>query len=364
MREEQVESTSLNGNSLDLELAQQIQEVKNLLAENNRRYQSAIQENSIKLKAFEQRIKTLEDFKNRLWIQRIKNFWSPKLNASFLLSPRQLLVPESYHESKVSDVAPLISIVTPSFDQGKYIEKTVKSVLDQKYPCLEYIIQDGDSKDETVEIVQRYAAQLKHWESKKDGGQSQAINLGFKHATGEIMAYLNSDDMLLPGALHYIANFFKQNPDVDVVYGHRVLINEHDQEIGRWVLPPHDNAILSWADYIPQETLFWRRRIWDKAGGKIDEDFRFAMDWDLLLRFRDAGAKFVRLPRFLGAFRVHQNQKTSAQISEIGNQEMQRLRYRCHQRDVTSQEIRKHTIKYLFKHVICQKLYRANLLKY
>src|SRR6202162_2378644 len=99
------------------------------------------------------------------------------------------------------------------------------------------------------------------------------------------MAWLNSDDIMLPGALAYVATYFNQHPGIDVVYGHRILIHENDQQNGRWVMPGHNYDLLSWADYIPQETLFWRRRIWDKVGGRVDESFRFAMDWDLLVRF-------------------------------------------------------------------------------
>ena len=95
------------------------------------------------------------------------------------------------------------------------------------------------------------------------------------------MAYLNSDDLLLPGALPTVAAYFAQHPEVEVVYGHRVVIDEAGDEIGRWVLPPHDDKALRWADYIPQETLFWRRSIWGKSGGRMDETFRFALDWEL-----------------------------------------------------------------------------------
>jgi hypothetical protein len=108
------------------------------------------------------------------------------------------------------------------------------------------------------------------------------LNWGFRRITGEIMAYLNSDDLLIPGALHHVAEYFHRHPEVDI---------DHDPV---WVLPPHDNDVLSWADYVPQETLFWRRRIWDKIGGAFDESFDFALDWDLLLRFRDVGARLVR----------------------------------------------------------------------
>jgi hypothetical protein len=158
--------------------------------------------------------------------------------------------------------------------------------------------------------------------------------------------------------LAYVAAYFNQHPGIDVVYGHRILIDENDQQIGRWVLPAHDDDVLSWADYIPQETLFWRRRIWDKLGGKVDESFRFAMDWDLLVRFHAAGAKFHRLPRFLGAFRVHEQQKTSAVINGIGQQEMDRIRERLLGRVPGHKEIRKAVRPFLLKHVAVDMVYR------
>ena len=162
-----------------------------------------------------------------------------------------------------------------------------------------------------------------------DTGQSQAINRGFRKTSGEIMCWLNSDDLLLPGTLEIVSKFFRENPSVDVVYGNRLQIDVNDQEIGRWILPGHDDGVLSWVDYIPQETLFWRRDIWEKIGGEIDESFSFAMDWDLLLRFRDSGATFAHIPRFLGAFRVHNKQKTIATINDVGQREMNRIRERA-----------------------------------
>jgi hypothetical protein len=156
---------------------------------------------------------------------------------------------------------------------------------------------------------------------------------------------------LLPGALAYVADYFSRHPEVDVVYGHRFLINENDQQIGRWMMPAHDDKVLSWADFIPQETMFWRRSIWEKAGGRIDESFRFAMDWDLLVRFRDVGARFVRLPRFLGGFRVHPHQKTSAEMSDIGFQEMSRIRQRLLGHIPLKTEIQKAVFSYLLRHI-------------
>ena len=102
------------------------------------------------------------------------------------------------------------------------------------------------------------------------------------------MAWINSDDFYLPGALAFVADYFAWHPDVDVLYGHRVLVDEQSREIGRWFLPKHDPEVLRLNDFVPQETLFWRRRIWDRVGG-IDPSYKFALDWDLLLRFQAAG---------------------------------------------------------------------------
>lgn len=273
-------------------------------------------------------------------------------------------MPKHYSQSVALTNPPTISIVTPSFNQGHFLEKTIHSVLSQHYPALEYIIQDGGSTDESLNIIRRYQTAFKHWESRPDHGQSHALNLGFKHSTGEIMGYLNSDDLLMGGCLQYVAHYFTSHPEVDVVYGHRVIINEDDQEVGRWILSPHHSRALTYADFVPQETLFWRRRIWEKAGGGIDESFRFAMDWDLLLRFLQAGAKFVRLPRFLGAFRVHANQKTSSHMNSIGEEEIARLRFHQHGKHVTSREVKQNLFLYQLQHLALHKLYQLGILRY
>jgi glycosyltransferase involved in cell wall biosynthesis len=278
-------------------------------------------------------------------------------------APRSMLLPSYYARPITMRNFPSIAIVTPSFNQGEFIERTIQSIITQNYPNLEYIIQDGGSCDATQTILERYNSMLRHWESRADQGQSHAINLGFAHSSAEIMAYLNSDDLLLPGALHYVANYFAQHPEIDVVYGHRIIIDENDQEIGRWVLPPHNSKVLTVEDFVPQETLFWRRRIWNKVGG-IDESFKFAMDWDLLLRFQHEGAKFKRLPRFLGAFRVHTQQKTSAEMEITGKKEIERLLIRYHGRVLNALEIKRQGIFYLLQHVGYQLLYKLGILRY
>ncbi|MBN9417041.1 MAG: glycosyltransferase [Candidatus Eremiobacteraeota bacterium] len=255
-------------------------------------------------------------------------------------SPRPLHIPAKYRELLgTTATLPTITLVTPSRNQAEFIERTLASVLDQNYPNLEYVVMDGASTDDTVARVNAHAHRLARFISQADSGQAQAINRGFQGNTGEIMGWLNSDDILLPGSLDYVARFFAENPEVDVVYGHRIQIDEQDREIGRWILPEHDASVLPWADYIPQETLFWRRRIWERIGGALCEDLQFALDWDLLLRFQAAGANFVRLPRFLGGFRVHQSQKTSAHLNSIGTLEMSRLRIQYLGRRVSDFEV-------------------------
>jgi glycosyltransferase involved in cell wall biosynthesis len=317
-----------------------------------------------RFKVIRRQEQTLEAYRRRYWRERLRRLVAPKIGTLQQHDPIALQVPERYTRTAPLSSYPVISIVTPSFNQGRFVERTLKSVLDQQYPGLEYVVQDGGSIDESIEILNRHRDALAHVESKRDRGLSHALNLGFQRTTGEIMAYLNSDDLLLPGALHYLADFFLKHADVDVVYGHRVVIDEHDREIGRWILPPHDDDILLWVDYVPQETLFWRRRIWDKVGGAIDEEFSFAVDWELLLRFRQAGARFQRLPRFLGAFRVHPHQKTSSEMDDVGFREMTRLRERYHHRPVPLSEVRHHQRAYLRKHVLLHKLYRLGLIRY
>lgn len=227
----------------------------------------------------------------------------------------------------VAPASPTISIVTPSYQQAPFLEASLKSVIDQNYPKLEYIVMDGGSQDGSAEIIRQHAPHLVYWQSQKDGGHSAALIDGFSRSTGEIMAWLNSDDLYLPGVLAYVADYFRKHPEVDAVYGHRVLINEVGHEVGRWFLPPHDGTMLLWSDYIPQETWFWRRRIYEKCGG-LDTTMRFSMDWDLLLRMQRAGAVFHRLPEFLGAFRVHEAQKSQAIINDVGAQDNALLRQR------------------------------------
>jgi carbamoyltransferase len=280
-----------------------------------------------------------------------KYFW-PRIGSFHHHPPRAIRPTAPYLTHRAPPAAlPSIAIVTPSYGQADFIGATVSSVLNQNYPALDYLVQDGGSTDGTTDVLATFGDTLR-WDSRRDGGQAQAINLGFSKVSGEVMGYLNSDDLLLPGALHTVGHFFATHPEIDVVYGDRLVIDRDGFEIGAWRLPRHQDGVLNWADFIPQETLFWRRSAWERAGGKIDEDFRFALDWDLILRLRDSGARFAHLPTFLGAFRVHADQKTSAQMADIGAGEMKRLRQRALEFDPSHHEIRRAILPYVAAHVI------------
>lgn len=253
-----------------------------------------------------------------------------QIGSLFQYPPRETVFDSLPVFENTGKTLPKVTVVTPSYNQGHFLAATMDSVLENSGVDVDYIVMDGGSKDSSVEVIEKRADRLKHWQSAPDGGQAAAIHSGMQHAEcgpDDIMAYLNSDDVFCPGAVAYVAAWFAENPDVDAVYGHRIIIDAEDREVGRWVLPPHDNDVLSKVDLIPQETLFWRRRIYDLAGG-IDPSFRFAMDWDFLLRMQNAGAVFRRLPYFLGCFRVHEEQKTQANILDIGAEEIESLRVR------------------------------------
>lgn len=223
---------------------------------------------------------------------------------------------------------PTFAIATPSFNQAQFLPATVSSVLEQPGVEIDYFVQDGGSRDTSAEWLKNHATENPRlrWVSEKDAGQADAINRGLSKVSGEIMAWINSDDTYAPGVLRYVAKYFHDHPDVDVVYGHRLLIDADGAEIGRWIMPPHNDEALTYFDYIPQETVFWRRSLWERTGAGLDATFQFALDWELLLRFQRAGARIVRLPMFLACFRVHEEQKTSSQIREVGKPEMLRLR--------------------------------------
>ena len=211
---------------------------------------------------------------------------------------------------------PKISIVTPSYNQGQFIEETIRSILLQGYPNLEYIIIDGGSTDNSIEIIKKYQPWIADWVSEKDNGQSQAINKGWKKSTGDIMAYLNSDDTFKEGALYHIANYFLRYPDVDMVYGDVFSIDENCKMIKPWICGEFDlNKLISDSSYfIPQQAAFFRRSIFEKTG-PLDEDLYLKMDRDLFIRIGKCG-RVERIPHYLAHFRTHSDAKTNPQNSQ------------------------------------------------
>lgn len=184
---------------------------------------------------------------------------------------------------------PKISIVTTNFNGGAYLEATIKSVIDQGYPNLEYIVIDGGSTDNSREILERYQAHFAYWVSEADEGQYHGIQRGFSRCTGEIMAWLNSDDLLLPKALFSVAEIFQQFPQIDWLMGHATEYTEKGQLINRINL-----SYCRWSkaryytydfQFIQQESTFWRKSLWDKAGGSLNLQVKQAGDLELWARF-------------------------------------------------------------------------------
>jgi len=216
-----------------------------------------------------------------------------------------------------------VSIVTPSYNQGQYVARTVRSVLLQDHRDLEYLFLDGGSTDATMAEVEPYLGQFAYWRSGRDGGQADAVQEGLSRATGDVMAYLNSDDLLAPGTVSRVVRFFDRNPRVDAVYSNRVVIDKDDRVVSSWLLPPHSDYLISRWDFLPQETCFWRRRLFERAGN-VDPSMAFALDYDLFVRYMQAG-QFARLNAFLGAFRRHDASKTVAQNDTIGKVEVEKV---------------------------------------
>lgn len=249
--------------------------------------------------------------------------------------------PERFPASTPAPRRPRLSIVTPSYQQARFLDETMRSVLAQPGVDCQYVVQDGGSTDDSVRLIRQHAARLHAWESAPDAGQADAIARGLAKTSGgpdDLMAWINSDDCYQPGTLAYVADYFSRHPEVDVLYGHRIVVDESSREIARWFMPRHDDAVLRLNDFVPQETMFWRRRVWDQVGG-LDTSFKFAMDWDLLLRFQAAGARIVRVPYFLACFRVHPTQKTSFSMHDTGQREITLLRERTHGRPFPPQEL-------------------------
>ncbi len=210
---------------------------------------------------------------------------------------------------------PLVTVVTPSYQQGRFLRACIESVMSQDYPRVEYMVLDGGSKDESVEVLKSYGERF-FWQSQPDGGQTQAINAGLARARGSILAYLNSDDVLLPGALARVADAFGRYPSADLIYGDADYIDEEGRVIRPYPTHPYDLERLKGLCFICQPAAFWTRKAWDRYG-KFDETFNLAMDYEYWQRIA-AGRGFIQyLPEKLACSRDYATTKTRGQRLKV-----------------------------------------------
>jgi glycosyltransferase involved in cell wall biosynthesis len=205
---------------------------------------------------------------------------------------------------------PKISVITPSYNQGQFLERTILSIINQDYPALEYIVIDGGSADNSVEIIKKYEMHLTYWVSEKDKGQTDAINKGMRKATGEIVCWINSDDILIPEALNEVARYFNRHPNVEFLNGLTVRIDKDDKILGighilnnKWF---HKRGMYN----ISQQGMFWKKYIFEKIG-ELDETFHYAMDTEWIIRLYENKIKMAIINKPLGAIRVHESTKTA-----------------------------------------------------
>jgi glycosyltransferase involved in cell wall biosynthesis len=204
---------------------------------------------------------------------------------------------------------PLVSIVTPSYNQAEYLEETIQSVLSQTYSPLEYLIVDGGSTDGSKDIIQKYSEHLAWWVSEPDHGQTDAINKGFAHARGEILAWLNADDLYEPQAVEEAVHYLVHNPQVGMVYGDALLIDKQGAVLGKF--PARQTSyqkLRRGSVHIPQQAAFFRASVWHEVA-PLDISFYFAMDYDLWVRIAKR-YPIHYLPRTWARFRIHEAAKT------------------------------------------------------
>jgi len=207
---------------------------------------------------------------------------------------------------------PKISIVTCSYQQGRTLDATIRSVLDQNYPALEYIVIDGASRDQSLDVIRRHGAALSEWVSEPDQGQTHALIKGFARSSGTLQGWLCSDDLLVPGALRQVADFFVRHPDIDAVYGDALWIDAQ----GRYLRPKKEMkfsrfALLFDHNYIAQPSMFWRASLYQKVGG-LDTRFDLAMDSDLWERF-SRHTRIAHVAAWWSCMRDYPEQKTRSQ---------------------------------------------------
>jgi len=233
---------------------------------------------------------------------------------------------------------PKISIVTPSYNQGQFIEETIRTVLLQNYPNLEYIIMDGGSNDNTVEIIKKYEPWIDYWVSEKDKGQSDAINRGLGRTTGEIIGWLNSDDIYYQHTLFEIVSAFqKTNNYHQIIFGNSTYIFEGKMSFLQLkidVFADHKRFDIDLCDYLVQPSSFWGKSVWNQVGN-LSETMHFGFDWDWYIRVNRSGIPFTPVDKRLSCYRIHSTRKTG-----IGGRkrklELQKLYDRYHDKEVVA----------------------------
>lgn len=216
------------------------------------------------------------------------------------------------------DCMALVSIVTPSYNQASYLEQTIQSVLSQDYPRIESIVIDGGSTDGSVEIIKKYESRLAYWASEKDNGQADAINKGLARAKGEILAWLNSDDYYLPNTISSAVKIFEENPDVIMLYGDILAVDEQGQTINLLKYRQLSLEDLLCFQIIGQPAVYFRRQAYEKRGG-LDPTFHFLLDHHLWIRLAQQG-KILHVPQTWAAARYHAEAKNRAKASEFGRE--------------------------------------------
>ncbi len=215
-----------------------------------------------------------------------------------------------------------VCVITPSFNQGRFIERTIESVLTQKVDALDYVVMDGGSDDQTVEVLRSFQDRLR-WVSEPDRGQTHAVNKGLVATGAGIIGWLNSDDVYFPGALETIRTFFDNNPEVDLVYGQAHHIGEDDEFLENYPTEPWDAERLSETCFLCQPATFFRRRLVERIG-PLDETLQFCMDYEFWLRASQAGARFGFIEQPLAGSRLYATNKTLGQRVAV-HSEMNRM---------------------------------------
>ena len=255
-----------------------------------------------------------------LWKAQKKPAWGAMSDAIRLTTRALEMAP---YDASLKD-PPRLTVITPSFNQGQFLERTILSVLNQNYPNLEYMIIDGGSSDGSVNIIRAYEPYLAYWVSEQDKGQAHAINKGLRRATGKWAAFQNSDDLYVPGAFAAFSEAARDNPEADLFQGHLLRVDEADNVFDvRLATYPHLWTQLSLGSQIHNQAAFWRLTLSEKTAG-MQEDLRFCFDFDFFTRLLLKKARVVTIDRYIGAFRSHAEAKSST-ILDVAVQEHRKV---------------------------------------